>query len=44
MQSFPFLLMKVNGNGRKFGMHDKLYFGCVMKGEMFIIDFRGAVA
>ena len=25
-------------------MHDKLYFGCVMKGEMFIIDFRGAVA
>ena len=25
-------------------MHDKLYFGCVMKSEMFKIDFRGAVA
>ena len=43
---FPslFSLMKVNGNGRRFGIHDKLYFGFVMKGEMLIIDFRGAVA
>ena len=40
-----FSLMKVNGiEEGLFGMHDKLYFGCVMKREMFIVDFRGAVA
>ena len=26
LTSFLFSLMKVNGNGRRFGMHDKYYF------------------
>ena len=42
--SQPFFINESKRNRRRFGMHDKLYFGCVMKGEMLIIDFRGAVA